>query len=371
MIQFAKIRICLAIVLGLFLAAGTARGDDASANEAFAEALKLQESREYLEAAERFADAEIEAASPDLKLKAALREAENYRLAGHRGKEFEAIEKIIAKYPTATEFGKLVDRQYAIGDAYFEGYRDPAFWSLRFIPWLTDKNRMPEVYETALKHAPFSPASATARLRLAIYCLEERQNEKALKLLREIVQYFPQTKAARYALLELGNALCQMAERGDGDNAQFNEAMKVFADFRKKNPTASELEWVNQCEAKAREACAKRLLTIAEFYHSEGRTQPAVVYLLDVMRRFPDTESAIESEKMLTKLDKSYFPEAIEPAVTPLYPEYDKLAFPEDPRKLLVTPQSSGNRFLLPIYDLNLPRNNQKKTGAQDKEAQK
>ena len=51
-----------------------------------------------------------------------------------------------------------------------------------------------------------------------------------------------------------------------------------------------------------------------------------------------------------------YFPEKIEPAILPNYPQYETMKFPEEPRKLLLAPENSNRKFLLPIYDLNLPK---------------
>ena len=348
-----KIKIFAVLLTGLFWLP-LLPGDDAAAAKSFSAGMAELEEQDYIEAAEYFAEAENQADSPDLKLKAALREADSYRSAGYRGKEFETLEKIIKRYPTRINYSELVDREYAIGDAYFHGYLDPAFWSLRFIPWLTDKNRMQEVYEAALKHAPFAPAGGNARLRLAVHFLKEGENEKALKMLRELIRCYPNTDAGRFGMLELGNALTEMSLSGDGDGKQFDEAMSVFREFQKKYPNLSENEWVRQCIVNARSAYAKRLHNIAEFYYREGQDKPAQTYLLEVMRRFPDTEAALESEKLLTEIDKSYFPERIEPAIPPNYPEYETLKFPEEPRKLLVAPENSNGKFLLPVYDLNL-----------------
>ena len=161
---------CLTAMLLLTGAVFSVKADDAESSAIFSEALKVFNNKDYVEAAEMFAEAELKAGSVELKLKAALREVDSYRKAGYRGKEFEAIEKIINRYPGYMDYKELVDREYALGDAYFHGYADPAFWSLRFIPWLTDKDRMFDIYEAALKHAPFAPAGANARLRLAVRC---------------------------------------------------------------------------------------------------------------------------------------------------------------------------------------------------------
>ena len=327
--------------------------NDAEAAKTFSDGVAAVQAKDYIVAAELFAQAEKQADSSSLKLKAAMHEADSYRSAGLRGKEFDALEKIIKSYPTQVDFGALVDREFAIGDAYFHGHKDPMFWSLRFIPWLSSKSRMEEVYKAALKHAPFAPAGGNARLRMAVYYLREGQNEEALKLLREIIRCYPNTEASRFAMLELGNALTEMSLAGDGDGQQFDEAMSVFREFRKQYPDLSENEWVEQCEIKARNAYAERLNNVAKYYLREGRSEPAQVYMLEVMRRFPDTPAAVECEEALTRMDKSYFPERILPEIPQEYPKYEMLSFPQEEKKLLLAPENSKGKFLLPIYDLN------------------
>lgn len=326
---------------------------DAEAAKSFSDGVKAVQDKDYIAAAELFAQAEKQADSSALKLKAAMHEADSYRSAGYRGKEFDALEKIIKSYPTQIDFGALVDREFAIGEAYFHGYKDPIYWSLRFIPWLSGKSRMEEVYKAALKHAPFAPAGGNARLRMAVHYLNEGQNEEALKLLREIIRCYPNTEAARFAMLELANALTEMSLAGDGDGQQFDEAMSVFREFRKQYPDLSENEWVDQCEVKARRAYAERLNNVAKYYLREGRAEPAQVYMLDVMRRFPDTPAAVECEAALAKMDKSYFPERVLPAIPEEYPKYEVMSFPQEEKKLLLAPENSKGKFLLPIYDLN------------------
>jgi len=344
-------------LLAIFLlgaAAATVRADAKESAEAFASGIKAFEAKDYMTAAEYFAKAELLTDDEARKFDAAKREAESYKKAGHKGKEFDSLQKIVKNYPSKINFSEVIDRQFAIGDAYYHGYKDPAFWSLRFIPFLTGKNRMQEIYEAAIKHAPYAPSGAMARLRLAVHYLKSSDNEKALEMLREIIRCFPDTEAARFAMLELGNALSEMSLTGDGDEKYYNEAISVLQEFRKKYPDLSENEWVTQCENNVRSACAQRLYQVAEFYHKEGQDNSATVYLLDVMRRFPDTQAADASERLLTKLDKTYFPEQIRPEIPPNYPKYEMLKFPQENRTLLVAPSASNGKFLLPVYDLNL-----------------
>ena len=355
------IRCKIGALLTILLVSAALYAGDSEAAAFFEAALKQEKAGNWVAAAEDFRDAEMTAESPELKLRAARRTADAYRQAGYRGREFEALERLINLYPTKVAVAELVEREFDIGDAYYGGYQDPAFWSLRVIPWLTDKDRMIEVYEAALKHAPFAKRGADARLRMAVRCLKKGDHEKAITLLRDVIRYYPDSEAARYAMLELGNALFELSKAGDGDGRYFEEAMQVFHEFRTKHPKLSENEWVTRCMTAAEDVYAERLYGIAKFYSREGRKEPATVYLLDVLRRFPNSTAAAKSEELLTKLDKTYFPEQIEPEIAERYPLYRTYAIPDEEHRLILAPENSNHRFLLPIYDLNLPRDKEKK----------
>ena len=82
-------------------------------------------------------------------------------------REFKAIEKLLTLYPEYADFGPLIDREFELGELYFQGKREPAFWALRFIPWLTDEDHAEEIFKRALARAPFAKFGAKAHLRLA------------------------------------------------------------------------------------------------------------------------------------------------------------------------------------------------------------
>lgn len=354
-----EVKNCL-LAAALLLSVESLRADDPEAAAFMEKGLRYEADGKHTDAAGAFRGAEIVAETTDLKLRAGKRVAESYRKAGYLGQEFDALERLLKQYPSKVDVPAIVAREFEIGDAFYNGYRDPAFWSLRFIPWLTDKDRTVEVYETALKHAPYAAGGAEARLRTAVRCIKNSENDKAVKLLREVIRFYPETEAARFAMLELGNLLFELSKAGDGDGRYYEEAIQVFHEFREKHPDLSENEWVTQCIAKAEDVYAERLYGIAQFYHREGRDQPAEIYLLDVLRRFPHSLAAAKSEALLTELDRTYFPEQVEETPADRYPEYQVYPLPDEDHRLVLAPENSNHRFLLPIYDLNLPRNKEK-----------
>jgi outer membrane protein assembly factor BamD (BamD/ComL family) len=332
------------------------KAEDATTTEKFRMALEKQKAGNYVSAADNFLDAEFLAKDIRMKAEAAKEAMKCYRKANLLYKEFTVIERLLNAYPAEVDFGKLVEREYEICDKYFKGHRDPAFWSLRWIPWLAGPDRSEEMLKKALKHAPFAASAPQAKLRLAVLLIEDGKTPDGLKELRELIKDYPKSKYCKFAYLELGNALFQLSQTGDGDGKYNSEALSVFEKFKKTYPKAAEIDWVNKCLLRSKDIQAERLLGIAKFYKRIGRTAPAERYLNDILVQYPDSKSAAASEEILSKLDKSYTPEGFRPELKNRYQQYDVIPIPSQKSRIIVVPENSNGKFLLPVKDLGIKK---------------
>ncbi len=344
----------------------------ASAGDAEA-AAKMQSGRaamekgSYAAAAKAFTDAELLADSPALGAEALAAAIEAERLSRMYYREFLLIEKMLNKYPTDADYPALVKREYAIADSYRDGYRQRAFAALdwRWLSWLLDVDKTEETYRAALARAPFADEAPNAKLDLALHQLRHYRNiagrEEALNTLRELIRDYPGTRAAYYAQLELANALFQLAGLGDGDGARVSEGIKVLEKFIDENPGASELPEMETMLLKAKDLAAERIMGTADFYLRMKRPAAAEHYLRRIIHDYPEAAAASEAERKLTSMDSTFIPSGF----APMQPEERAAAYPiyEMPpnyERLLVAPENSDGRWLLPIYDLNLPRRAEK-----------
>ena len=357
-----KLNFCRIAAFSFLLstAFSAARANDADANIAYKEGLEKYTAKEYYPAAKKFLDAELLADSPSLKADALKEAVNSYRQAKMYFKEFECVERLLNYYPSFIDFPKMVEREYEIGDEYFHGYRDPEFWAFRWVPWLTGPDRAVEIYEKALKRAPFASNAPEAKLRVAVLLIETNKVDKAMEYLRQIIKQHPETPECKYAYLELGNALFQLSQKGDGDGKYNREALEVFNAFLTKYPKAPECDFVRKCLLKSKDINAQRLLGMAKFYQRIGRTEPAERYLNDVLKQYPDSLAADKSETMLTKIDKTYVPEGFRPEVESRNQSFKQIPIPQEASPVMVVPENSDGKWLLPIKDLGLGKKDEK-----------
>lgn len=347
-------------------------GSDSESSAAYKEGLELYSKASYYSAARKFIDAELYADTPAMKADAIKEAARSYRAEKMYFKEFECIEKLINGFPAQIDFSKMVEREYEIGDEYYAGYRDPEFWAFRWVPWLRGPDRSIEIYEKALKHAPYAHFAPMSKLRVAVLLIDNRKIDKALEYLREIIKQHPDSPACKYAYLELGNALFQLSQKGDGDGKYNREAVTVLNTFLTKYPNAPECDWIRKCLLKTKDINAQRLYGIASFYHRIGRNEPAERYLSDVMKQYPDSLAADRSEELLTKIDKTYVPEGFRPEIESREQKYREIPLPPEASDTITVPENSNGKWLLPIKDLGISnkdevksKDNKDKTGIQ------
>ena len=339
------------LLLAGCLAAAVFASQDAEATKVYDEAYKAYQDKNYYKAANLFEDARIMAKSPTIKANCLRAQVGAWRMCEMPYREYKAIEALLTGYPEFANFKELVTREYEIGTAYYKGVREPAYWHLRWIPWLTDDNKCAEIYTQALKRAPFSPQAASARLRLAHFLDERGKSRESIEQLRAIVKDYPDSPEYRYALLALANGLFIQAERGDGDGRYVNEAHDVLDLYRRKYPKSSEMEWVTRHLAVCKDIQARRYYDMACYYDRNGKQDAARRYLAIVLRDYPDSIAAPQAEKMLLTLDKTFIPGDFVSEPDARLPRLRAYQIPSEAPRVLITPGRGKNHYLVPVPD--------------------
>lgn len=325
--------------------------DNAEATRVYDDGYKAYQEKKYYKAATMFEDAFILADSPTIRANCLRAQIGAWRMCEMPYREFKAIETLLSRYPEFADFKELVAREYAIGQSYYNGMREPAYWQLRWIPWLTGDNKCAEIYQQALKRAPFAPEAPAARLRLAHLLDEDGKIRESLEQYRLIIKDYPDSKEYRYALLALANGLIILSERGDGDGKYINEACDILKTFVSKYPNSPEMPWVQRQLVLYKDIQGKRYYDMACYYDKNGRTDAAKRYLAVVLKDYPDSTSAPEAEKMLVKLDKTFIPGDFVPPAGSRLPQLKTYKIPKEASRVLISP-AENKQYLIAVPDL-------------------
>ena len=334
------------------LAASALLADDAEASRLYEKGRKLYLDGSHYDAGGVFAEAEKRADSNAIKANSLLAQVGAWRMCELYYREFKAIEKLLTLYPEYAEFSQMVDREFELGELFAQGKREPAFWALRFIPWLVDEDHAEEILKRALDRAPFAKFSAKAHLRLAYIYDRSGKVKESIDQLRELVRDYPSSEQHKFAMLALAEGLLELARRGDGDGSYIREAADVLARFNDRYPDADENRWAKLKLLEAKDVQAKRLYDMAVFYRRSGRREAAERYLARIISELPDSKYAAESEAMLVEIDTSYVPGDFLPDAESRLPKFEAYSLPTEARHILISPGVGDHHFLIPVYDL-------------------
>ena len=306
--------------------------------------------KDYRNAGDYYLAAKLYADSRTIKKEALEKAADAYGKANQKYKQFNCLRNLIAGFSDQIDFEAIVKKEYEIGNDFAHGHRDI---TLSWMPWIKGKNKSIEIYESILGQAPFAKFASVLKLRLGRMYLEKDKIQKSLNIFRQIIKQHPKSPEDKYARFELANALVQMAAKaGDGNGVYAREADEVLRATLKKYPDDPETQWIKQSILDTDEVRAKRLFDIAKFYVSRKNPEAATRYFHELLARYPKSSYVAATEKQLTKLDENYTPpEGSKKAAKLAYP---MTQLPNEPKVILIAPQASGGKWLLPIEDLDL-----------------
>jgi outer membrane protein assembly factor BamD (BamD/ComL family) len=327
------------------------------ANKEFAAGLEKMEKKNYTGAAKAFEAAELYADDPSLKAKAIREQAYAWHNAGEINKEFKCLEKLLNGYPSQVDYAKAVEREFEIGNEFFAGKRERL---ISWLPWPCGADKSAEIYEKALKHGPFARQAPDTRLRLGRMYIDNDKPEEAIKTLRDTINMHPGNKVEKYARLELANLYVQLSKSGDGDGKYCNEARAALKEFLEKYPNAPEAGWAKTTLLETEDIASKRLYGIGRFYQRMDRPEPAARYMNEIVKEYPDSDKVTDAEKRLADIDPAKPPPNPTREVKPRYQIYKTGSLPAEAEPVMVVPENSNGKWLLPVKDLKLGSDPQK-----------
>ena len=327
---------------------------DAEAVKVYQKGLEQVNAKEYYDALKSFKESELLADSNTIRANSLRAQIGAAKLAGLPWQEFELIETLLARFPEYADVSEAIAREYELGELFFKGKREPAFYALRKISWLQGPDKTEDILQRALQRAPYAEQAPMARLRLAFIYDQRGETLKSLEQLRIVESKFANSVSYKLALLALAYGCYEMAIRGDGDGRYGRECIELSEKFLKLYPKDPSADMVKRNLQRIRDVQAQRLYEMAEFYSRRGRTEAAGRYLSRVVQEYPESGAAPASEKRLADLDESYLPGDFPAEGTGRYKSYVSAPLPREAEKILLLPGEKGNHNLLVLPDLSL-----------------
>lgn len=341
---------CFFLLLLLFSKSFAA---DSESEKAYQEGIAELSKSSYKDAAKKFAAAELLADSYILKANALKKKAEAYHRADMKFREFEAFKRLTEDYPDQVDFKNTIDKEYEIGNSFYEGYRESPF---SWLPWIKDEDKSLEIYEAIMKQSPFATFIPEMMLKMGTRYIATKKIDKAIEIYKKMILQYKSSELTRFAYLDLANIYFQQVKSGDGDGSKAKEARTMLKDFIDKYPNANEIPWAKNTLKKTYEIEAMRLLGIAKYYNSIGNSNAAKKYIREILVNYPETKSVNPAYALLDEIEMPLYPKIPEPEKEELS-KYTMSSITQEDDKLLVIPQNSTRKWISPIMDIGINKN--------------
>jgi outer membrane protein assembly factor BamD (BamD/ComL family) len=343
---------CILSAFLLFFSTLILSANDDQSRKAYAEGIKLMENKKYRSAADKFKDAILYADTAQLKANGLKMQAEANKKGDLLYQEYLNLKRLIANYPENCDVNKLVEREYQIGNNFFDGYREVPF---KWFPWITDEDKSKEIYEAILKQSPYAKFIPEMLVKMGFLYLKDGENQKAIAVYDKVITNYEHSDASQVAHLDLANIYLQLAKTGDGDGSNSKNARRVLLLYIKRFPKTPEIKWAKSNLKRTYELEADRLYNLAIYYNNNNNQKAAKRYIKQILVNYPDTKCANKAESLLDAIDLPLYPMTKLPPVEEKT-KYNLYNLPQSDKEdtILVVPENTGGKWLIPIKDLGL-----------------
>ncbi|MFA6244862.1 MAG: outer membrane protein assembly factor BamD, partial [Candidatus Hydrogenedentales bacterium] len=264
----------------------------------FARSLMVQgDYKQAIRETEKFEDyyGSTEFADDNQFLRGEIRMAQDSLLDA--AKEFQ---QVVTKYPESDLFEKVIEKQYAIGDLYY----DKGTKGLEKTAWLHPFRKRPfkraiDVYGMVIDNQPFTEAAAQAQYKLGLchYTLKE-YTEAAFEYQR-VVEDYATSEYVDEAMYGLAMCYYDSSLPPAYDQAPSLLTVQAVDNFKEKFPSDGRVAELDEIKTKMLSAVAEQRLRTAKFYEKRRRFDSAAIYYEVVVEQFPGTPAASEAQQWL------------------------------------------------------------------------
>ena len=232
---------------------------------------------------------------------------------GDRIKSFYYLDELMDEYPDSELFYLALEKQYAIADAFLEGYRTRLFG----IPMFRAYDDGIEMLYRIQNRSPGSPLAEKALLRSADYYFDDRQFDFAADTYAAYLRSYPRSpQAGRIRLRQAFSSYAQF--RGPRFDAtpvidareQLRSVMATDDRLAAEENVPTMLEQIDR-------DLARKLVVTADFYRRTNEPRGAAYTYRYLLKAFPETPEAAYAQGKLNALPQWALQQTPEPAITP------------------------------------------------------
>jgi outer membrane assembly lipoprotein YfiO len=220
-----------------------------------------------------------------------------------RGNYLEAakeFQQVITNYSDTDLYDAVIEKQYEIGDRYYElgQKRMEKKWRLfRDRPF----KKAIEVYSMVIDNQPFQEAAAEAQYKIGLCHFTREEYVEAAYEYQRVLEDYAGSDWVDDASYGLAMCYFEASLSPDYDQTRSRLAIEAIDEFQARFPEDERVEGLASKQQEMRDKIARQRLKTARFYEKRRRFDAARIYYEAVVEQFPDTAAAGDAKLWLDK----------------------------------------------------------------------
>jgi len=203
-------------------------------------------------------------------------------------KEFQSL---IANYPDTDHYDDAIEKQYEIGDRYFE--RGQKKIDQRWTLWKKRPlKRAVEVYSMVIENQPFTANAAKAQYQVGLCRYTTENYLEAAFDYRRVIEDYPGSDWVDEASYGLAMCYYDMSLPPDYDQTPSQLTIDAINSFGNRYPDDERLAGLREKQSEMQERIAQQQLLTAKFYEKRRKFGSAKIYYEVLVAKYPDSEAA-------------------------------------------------------------------------------
>ena len=198
---------------------------------------------------------------------------------------FENYQKAIDNFPHLSNTEEVLAREYAIGIIYLEKSSPKVMGNDIMAPL----DRAVEILKKVVENAPYGKYAQEAQFKLGEALKKSERYEEAIQAYHKLVEDYPNSKFATRAMYEESSCAYKASLRPAYDATATDNAIKTFEKFTYKNKDTDLAQKADKTMKRLKDNVAEKSFKTAEFYESQGKKEAAIIYYQDVIDTYPDS----------------------------------------------------------------------------------
>lgn len=213
---------------------------------------------------------------------------------------FKAYQKVIDLYPYTELVDEVIEREYKIGDMFFEGRKLQILGPVK----MPAKDKAVEILKTVAENAPYGKYAEPAMFKAGLAYKDIADYDNAIMMFKGLIDKYPNSDLIDKARYQLAECSKLMSLRPDYDQTPTIVAREEFEDFIEKHPESEMTEEAKEIVDKLKNREAQNTYKIGQFYESRHMPQSAIIYYRDIIQNCPGTEWANKARERLNEIEK-------------------------------------------------------------------